>query len=304
MPVNLSQIRDLLLPGLYKVEGKYEQIEKTYDKVFTTGKSKMAFERVAEMRLLSLPRLKAEGAQTYFDNAAGERFIYNGVHQVVAQGYAVTEEAIEDNLYQSEFDLTNLNMIDVFNQYKEIQGANILNTATTYNALIGGDGKSLCATDHPVDGGTYPNRPTIDVDLNETSLLSAQIAVRTNFRDQANTRLLARARKLIVPTQLEPVAVRLTKTDLRPGTNNNDVNAIGYTAGGLPEGYIVMDYLTSQYAWFLKTSIEGLRYMTRRPFRTKMETEFTTNNLLVIGSERYVFFYSNPRAVFGSFPTS
>ena len=116
--------------------------------------------------------------------------------------------------------------------------------------------------------------------------------------------MFSRARKLIVPPQLEPVAIRLTKTELRPGTADNDVNAILMTAGGLPEGYMVSDFLTSQFAWFLLTNIQGLNYMTRKPFETDMQVDFTTDNLLVKGYERYSFNYSNPRAAWGAFPTS
>ena len=180
----------------------------------------------------------------------------------------------------------------------------MLNTATTYNAAIGGDGKALCATDHPIDGGTVANRPTVDVDLNEATLLNGMISIRTNFKDQAGLKVFARGRRLVVPPQLEPVAIRLLKTELRPGTADNDVNAIFTTAGGLPEGYMVNDYLTSQYAWFLLTNIDGLSYMERVKFETDMQVDFVTDNLLVKGYERYSFGYYNWRAIYGSFPTS
>lgn len=304
MAVNLSAIKDLLLPGLRGVEGKYEMIPSQYDKIFTKHDSKMALERTAEMRYLGLAQLKTEGGQTAFDNGAGERFVYNQEHTEIALGYAITRKAIDDNLYKTQFHPSNLGLIESFQQTKEIYGSNILNTATTYNASIGGDGKALCATDHPIDGGTVANKPAIQVDLNEASLLNSMIAVRTNFKDQAGLKVFARARKLIVPPQLEPVAIRLTKTELRPGTADNDVNAIMSTAGGLPEGYMVNDFLTSAYSWFLLTNIDGLSYMERIKFETDMQVDFVTDNLLVKGYERYSFGYYNFRSIYGSFPTS
>ena len=304
MAVNLSAIKDLLLPGLRGVEGKYEMIPSQYDKIFTKHDSKMALERTAEMRYLGLAQLKTEGGQTAFDNSAGERFVYNQEHVEIALGYAITRKAIDDNLYKTQFHPSNLGLIESFQQTKEIYGANILNTATTYNAAIGGDGVALCSTAHPIDGGTVANRPSTDVGLNEATLLNAMIAVRTNFKDQAGLKVFARARKLIVPPQLEPTAIRLTKTELRPGTADNDVNAIMMTAGGLPESYMVNDFLTSPYAWFLLTNIDGLSYMERIKFETDMQVDFVTDNLLVKGYERYSFGYYNWRSIFGSFPAA
>ena len=304
MAVNLSAIKDLLLPGLRGVEGKYEMIPSQYDKIFTKHDSKLALERTAEMRYLGLAQLKTEGGQTSFDNGAGERYVYNQEHNEIALGYAITRKAIDDNLYKTQFQPSNLGLIESFQQTKEIYGSNILNTATTYNANIGGDGVALCSTAHPIDGGTVANTPATQVDLNEATLLNAMISIRTNFKDQAGLKVFARGRKLIVPPQLEPVAIRLTKTELRPGTADNDVNAILSTSGGLPEGYMVNDFLTSAYAWFLLTNIDGLSYMERVKFETDMQVDFVTDNLLVKGYERYSFGYYNWRSIFGSFPTS
>jgi hypothetical protein len=304
MAVNLSAIKDLLLPGLRGVEGKYEMIPSQYDKIFTKHNSNMALERTADMRYLGLAQLKTEGGQTAFDNNAGERYIYNQEHTEIGLGYAITRKAVDDNLYKTQFHPSNLGLIESFQQTKEIYGANVLNTATTYNASIGGDGVALCATDHPIDGGTVANKPAVQVDLNEATLLNAMIAIRTNFKDNAGLKVFARGRKLVVPPQLEPVAIRLCKTELRPGTADNDVNAILMTAGGLPESYMVNDFLTSAYAWFLLTNIDGLSYMERVKFETDMQVDFVTDNLLVKGYERYSFGYYNWRSIYGSFPTS
>jgi phage major head subunit gpT-like protein len=303
MAVNLSAIKDLLLPGLRGIEGKYEQIPSQYDKIFTKLESRMALERTAEMRYLGLAQLKTEGGQTSFDNGAGERYVYNQEHTEIALGYAITRKAIDDNLYKSQFKPSNLGLMESFQQTKEIYGANVINTSTTYNASIGGDGKALVATDHPIDGGTVANRPGTDIELNEASLLSGMISIRTNFRDQAGLKVFARARKLLIPPQLEPIAIRLTKSELRPGTADNDVNSIMSTSGGLPEGYITNDYLTSSTAWFLMTNIDGLSYMERVKFETDMQVDFVTDNLLVKGYERYSFGFYNWRSIWGSLPT-
>ena len=303
MAVNLSAIKDLLLPGLRGIEGKYEQIPSQYDKIFTKHDSKMALERTAEMRFLGLAQLKTEGGQTAFDNNAGERYVYNQEHTEIALGYAITRKAIDDNLYKTQFMPSNLGLIESFHQTKEIYGANVLNTATTYNASVGGDGQALCSASHPIDGTTVSNIPSTPVDLNESTLLNAMIAIRTNFKDQAGLKIFARGRKLVIPPQLEPVAIRLLKTELRPGSADNDVNAIMSTAGGLPEGYMVNDFLTSSRAWFLLTNIDGLSYMERIKFESDMQVDFVTDNLLVKGYERYSFGYYNWRSVWGSFPT-
>lgn len=304
MAVNLSAIRDLLLPGLRKVVGEYKDIPTLYDKVFETGKSNMQVERVASMRYLGIAQLKQDGGATAFDNNAGEQYVYNQEHKGVGIGYAITRNAIDDNLYKAQFKPSNLGLQKSMNQYKEILGANILNSATTFDPNVGGDGVALISTAHPVNGATIANRPTVDVDLNEASLLSAQAAVRANFRDNAGLRMQARARKLVVPIALEPVAIRLLKTELRPGTADNDVNAILSTSGGIPEGHLVHDYLTSNFAWFLLTDQKGLSYLQRIPFEMDMQVDFITDNLLVKAFERYSFSYYDFRAIYGTFPTS
>jgi len=304
MPVALSAIKDLLFPGLREVTGEYPQIPRQYDKIFRYGKSEMALERTTEVRFLGYAQPKTEGAATQFDNQSGERFTYNQAHIEIALGYAITRKAIDDNLYKTQFKPSNLGLMQSFNQTKEIYGANVLNTGNVYNTSIGGDGQALFSTAHPVDGNTYANRPSVDVDLNEATLLSGMISIRRNFIDQAGLKFYARAKKLVVPPELEPIAIRLLHTELRPGTADNDVNAIRSTAGGLGEGYMVNDFLTSPFAWFLLTNIDGLLYLERVPFETDMQVEFTTDNLLVKGYERYSFSYYNPRAAYGTFPTS
>lgn len=304
MPISLSSIQSLLFPGLREVTGKYQQIPRQYDKIFDYARSEMALERTVENRYLAFAQQKAEGQPTTFDNNAGQRFTYNQEHIEVALGYAITRKAIDDNLYKAQFQPSNLGLMESFNQTKEIYGASILNTATNYNAAVLGDGVALLSTAHPIDGNTYANTPLVAADLNETSLLNGMISIRRNFVDQAGLKFYARAEKLVIPPELEPVAIRLLETDLRPGTADNDVNAIRGTAGGLKEGYIVNDFLTSPYGWYLLTNIKGLMYMERIPFESDMQVDFTTDNLLVKGYERYSFSYNNPRCIYGTIPTS
>ena len=304
MPVALSSIRDLLFPGLRAVTGKYQQIPKQYDQIFQYIKSEQSVERTAENRYLPLARLKNEGGTTVFDNRAGERFTWNQSHLEIALGYAITRPAIDDNLYKTQFNPSNLGLQESFNQTKEIYAASVFNLGNVYQQSIGGDGQPLFSTAHPIDGGAYSNTFTTAADLSETSLLSAMISIRRQYVDQAALKFYARGKMLLIPPELQPVAIRLLETPLRPGTGDNDVNAIRSTTGGLKEGYFVNDYLTSPYAWFLLTNVPGFAYMERIPFEMSMEVEFTTDNLLVKGYERYSLSYYNPRAGFGTYPTS
>jgi len=304
MPIALASIRSELLPGLFDVRGSYEMIPKQWDKVFKTHKSVMAVERSTQMAFVALPFLKDEGAATQFDNNAGERFTWAFVHIEVALGYAITRKAIDDNLYKAQFNPTNLKLQEAFAQFKEIQGANVLNLGNVYNSSQIGDGKALFAVDHPWDQGTWANTSSVPKSLNESSLLAVMANVRSQFVNERGLKILARARKLIVPVNLQPVAIRLLKTELRPGTADNDVNAILTTSGGLPEGFLVMDFLTSNFAWFVTTNIEGLIHMLRVPYESDMWVDNITDNLLVKAYERYSFGYNDPRAAWGEFPTS
>lgn len=304
MPVALSQIRDLLLPGLWGISGKYPMIERQWPKVFRQTDSNMALERRASMRYLGLAQLKQEGAPTSFDNAAGQRYVYNAEHLEIGLGYAITRKAIDDNLYKGEFGPSNDGLMESFKETEEIYAANVFNTGTTYNQAVGGDGVALFSTAHPIDGTTIGNTPSTAVDLNESSLLNAAISVRTNWKDNAGLKIHARAKKLVVPTNLEPIAIRLFRSELRPGTANNDVNAVQGMNESFKEGFMVWDYLTSSYAWFLLTNHDGLVWFNRKPFEMDMSVEFTTDNLLVKGYQRYVPTYYDWRAVWGTFPTS
>lgn len=304
MATSLSQIRHLLEPGLHDVTGKYKDIPSKWAKLFNKKKSTLTVERSVSTRFLPLPTTKTEGAIPTADYNAGTRYQYNAETQEVSLMFGMTRKVLDDNLYLSEFKPQNLNLQTVFAQYKEISAANILNNATTYDQNIGGDGKALCATDHPVDGSTYANKPSTEMGLNEASLLSALTTIRTTWVDEANVRIFARGKQVVVPVALAPVIHRLIHADLRPGTTSNDPNVIKAMDGGLDGGYVVMDFLSSAYAWFVQTNIDGLIYFEKKPFETSMWVDDATDNLNVKGYERYIFVHNDPRCIWGTFPTS
>jgi hypothetical protein len=263
--------------------------------------SKMANERVVEMRPTGLAQLKNEGGPTIFDNAPGERYVWNTEMTSLGLGFAITREALDDNLYKDVFNPQAMGLAESFAQSWEILHANIFNTAATVNTSFGGDGLALASTAHPVDTGVYANRGSPDLDLNEAALESAFQAIRA-LPDQAGIIKFFRAKKLVVPRQLEFVAERLTKTELRVGTANNDVNAF-MSAGALPEGYQVMDFLTSAFGWFLTTTCKGLRHYDRIPYEMDLQVDPVTGNLLVVAYERCGFGPCNPRSVYFNLPS-
>ena len=306
MPVNLSAIRDLLLPGLMSVEGQYKTWPTRWSKVFSTRRSKMAFERNVQMRYLGTAQVKEEGAQSFMDNNAGERWMYVQEHFEVSLGYAMTSKAIEDNLYETSFKPSNLGLQRSFAITKELFGAAVFNNGQTAGSsgISGGDGVALFSTAHPVDTGTWANTPVNQVDLSETALLNASITVNSTFVDEAGLLADVHVDRLMIPPALEPVAARLLKAELRPGTNNNDPNVIPIVAGGI-SNYIVNPYLTSNFAWFVMTDAEeSFLYLERIPFETSMWVDNSTDNLMVKGRERYSFGYRDPRGAYASYPTS
>lgn len=302
MAVNTAQIRQLLEPGLWKVSGDYERKPTVWSKLFTTRRAKLATERRVQVRLLGLPALKAEGAATTFDNGAGTRYTYNATTFEISLGFALTRKSMDDNQYTSDFSQSSMGLANSFKEYKEIVAANIFNTGTTYDPTIGGDGVALFSTAHPYDLGTWGNRFATDLDLNEASLLQASINIQSTWVNEAGLKINAMPEKLVVPIPLIPVAERLLKSERRPGTAENDVNAIRSMPGGLTD-YIPHTYMTSSTQWFVTTNIEGLDMWERIKFETSMWTDDTTDNILVKGYERYTPSYSDPRCVYGSFPS-
>lgn len=305
MAINTSQIRDLLRPGLREVTGEYPNIPTQYKRVFKSTPSTMQIERTAHVAYMGLAQMKQEGGATGFDNAAGQRWVYNAETYEVGLAYAITRKAIRDDLYKTEFKPTALGLGKAFKEFWEINSFNVFNSGTTYDSSIVGDGKALFATDHPVDGATWANRYTTDATLNEASLMQAIKNIRTNWVDERNLKIMGRAKRngLMVPVALMDVAERITKTELRPGTADNDINADRTVEGGITD-YMICDYLTSNTAWFVLTqNDEGLKFFERDPYETDMWVDNTTDNLLVKAYQRAQPQYTDPRASFGSFPS-
>ena len=302
MAINRSSARDLLLPGLADIEGKYPQIPTRWKQWASTAPSKMAMERIDEMRYSGLAQLKQEGGATSFDNASGQRYTYVAQHVSVGLGFAITREMLDDNLYKEHFGPQSMGWAESFAQFKEVYVHSLLNSGTTYNASIVGDGQPLFSTAHPIDNGTYSNRPNPDLDFNESAVEYALNTIRL-WPDQAGLLAMVRARKIVLPVALSWAGERLLKTELRTSTANNDVSAI-ITSGAIPEGYMVSEFLTSAFAWFIMTSVHGLRVYDRVPYEMDLQVDPTSGNLLCLGYERYAPVFSNPRAVWGSLPTS
>jgi hypothetical protein len=300
MAISTAQIPALLLPGVRKIKGDYAEIPTQFSQIFAEGTSDLQVERTPSMRYLPLPGLKDQGRATNFDNAAGQRYVYNHMHIAVGLGYSWTREAMDDNLYKTQFNPTNLGLIKSFRQLKEIVAADVFNTGNVFNSQVGGDGVALFATNHPVDGYSVPNTPINQVGLNEATLLYGNNLIR-RFRDNAGLLIGAQGKKLIVPVELRHVAMRLMETPLRSGTTNNDVSAVKEYFD-LSDGYIVLDFLTSPYAWFIASDQGGFIYLVRVPFESSMQVDFTTDNLMVKGYERYYLGYDDWRAGAGFFP--
>lgn len=303
MAANSAQIKNLLLPGLYKVSGQYDRYPKEWPQIFSTVKSTLQTETAVQTRILGLAQLKVEGGATAFDNNMGQRFTWNATANEVALGYAITLRAIEDNQYTKDFNLMNLKLIDSFNQFKEIGMANVINNGFTYDSTVGGDGVALFSTAHPYDNGVWSNTFPVALDLNESSLLQAFINIGSTFVDEAGLRINAKATKVVVPPALEPVIQRLMRAEMRPGTANNDPNVIPTMSAGTDK-WMVYHYLTSNFSWFVKTDKEGLHYFDRIAYDSDMWVDNVTDNIMVKGRERWVGSYRDPRAMYASNPSA
>jgi hypothetical protein len=302
MAISSSQIPALLLPGVRKIKGDYQDMPQQWSMIYAKGVSHMEAEKTVHVRYLPLPQLKTTGAPTQFDQNAGQRFSYNHIHIAFGLGYSFTREALKDNLYKTSFNAANLGLMRSFRQMKEIVGAATLNTGQTLNPTIGGDNLPLFSTQHPVDGYTVANTPATQVGLNENSLTMANNMIR-RFRDNAGLLYGSQGKKLVVPVELRHVAKRLMETQLRPGTTNNDTWSVKEN-DDLRDGYVVMDFLTSPYAWFVLSDAGGLIYLEREPFETSMQTDFTTDNLMVKAYERFYMGYDDWRCAVGFYPTN
>jgi len=299
MAISRSQLLKELLPGLNALFGlEYAKYGEEHKEIYETESSDRSFEEETKLSGFGSAPVKAEGSAIEYDTAQ-EAFTARYTHETVAMGFAITEEAIEDNLYDSLSARYTKSLARAMAYTKQVKAASILNTAfaagTTY-----GDGVSLCNINHPlVGGGVNSNRPAVAADLNETSLEAAVIQIG-GWTDERGLLIAAQPRKLIIPSNLQFVATRLLETEGRVNTADNDLNAIRNN-GSIPEGYAVNHYLTDTDAWFLMTDVpNGLKHFTRSPMSTSMDADFDTGNSRYKARERYSFGVSDPLGIFGS----
>tara|TARA_R110001632_G_scaffold4799_5_gene19752 strand:+ start:1203 stop:2108 length:906 start_codon:yes stop_codon:yes gene_type:complete len=298
MAISRAQLLKELLPGLNALFGlEYAKYGEEHKEIFETESSDRSFEEETKLSGFSAAPVKGEGAAIEYDNAQ-EAWSARYTHETIAMGFSITEEAIEDNLYDSLSSRYTKALARAMAYTKQVKAAAILNGAFSGNTY--GDGKNLCATDHPlVSGGTNSNRPTVAADLNETSLEAAVIQIAA-WTDERELLIAAKPRKLIIPPALQFVATRLLETEGRVGTADNDLNALR-SNGSIPEGYAINHYLTDNNAWFLTTDIpNGLKHFTRSPMATSMDADFDTGNSRYKARERYSFGVSDPLGIYGS----
>tara|TARA_R100000951_G_scaffold56761_1_gene47647 strand:- start:55 stop:966 length:912 start_codon:yes stop_codon:yes gene_type:complete len=287
-----------LLPGLNALFGEeYQSYDNEHEQIYDTENSERSFEEELKISGFGAAPVKAEGAQIMYDTAQ-ESFVARYTHETIAMGFAVTEEAMEDNLYVSLSGRYTKALARAMAYTKQVKAMAPLNLGfTTFNS---GDGVSLFNTAHPlVSGGTNANRPAVGADLNEASLEDAIIQIG-GWTDERGLKIAAQAKKLIVPSALQFVATRLLKSEYQPGSANNDVNAIVST-GVLPEGFSVNHYLTDTNAFYLMTDVpDGMKHFVRSPMQTSMDGDFNTGNVRYKARERYSFGVSDPLGIFGS----
>ena len=299
MAISRSQLLKELEPGLNALFGmEYDRYDSQHTEIFESESSDRAFEEEVMLSGFGSAPVKAEGSAVSFDDAQ-EAYTARYTHETIALAFSITEEAIEDNLYDRLASRYTKALARSMANTKQVKGAATLNNAFD-STFTGGDGKELCATDHPLtNNNDLRNEPSTAADLNETSLENALIDIAA-FVDERGLKVSVRGQKLIIPPALQFVADRLLESTLRPGSADNDVNAMR-NMGMLPQGYVVNHYLTDTDAFFIKTDApRGFVHFERMPMSTKMEGDFDTGNVRFKARERYSFGYSDPRCVYGS----
>ena len=299
MAISRAQLAKELEPGLNALFGmEYARYDDEHAEIYETESSDRAFEEEVMLTGFGSAPVKSEGAAVTFDDAQ-EAFTARYTHETISLAFSITEEAIEDNLYDRLASRYTKALARSMAHTKQVKSAAVLNNAFD-STITGGDGKELCATDHPLtNGNTFRNELSPAADLNETSLENSLIDISA-FVDERGLKVSVRGTKLIVPPALQFVADRLLESTLRPGTADNDINA-SRNMGMLPEGYVVNHYLTDSDAFFIKTDTpRGFLHFERLPMSTKMEGDFDTGNMRFKARERYSFGFSDPRCVFGS----
>ena len=306
MAISRAQLLKELLPGLNALFGmEYARYGEEHTEFYETEKSERSFEEETKLAGFGAAPVKNEGSAIAYDNAQ-EAFTARYSHETIALGFSITEEAVEDNLYDSLSARYTKSLARAMAYTKQVKGASVLNNGFS-GSYLGGDGVSLFGVNssssrvgHPlINGGVNYNSPSVAVDLNETSLENAVIQIAA-WTDERGLLIAAQPRKLIIPPALQFVATRLLETSLRVGTNNNDVNALKNN-GSIPEGYAVNHYLTDVNAWFLTTDVpNGLKHFERTPLTNSMDGDFDTGNVRYKARERYSFGWSDPLGMFGS----
>jgi phage major head subunit gpT-like protein len=301
MAISRAQLLKELLPGLNALFGmEYARYGEQHKEIYETETSERSFEEETKLSGFSAAPVKNEGSAISYDNAQ-EAFTARYVHETIALGFSITEEAVEDNLYDSLSARYTKALARAMAYTKQVKAASTLNNGFTNAAVYyGGDGVPLFSTAHPlISGGTNSNTPSTQADLNETSLEAAVIQIAA-WTDERGLLIAAKPRKLIVPPALQFTATRLLETSLRVGTADNDINALKNN-GSIPEGYTVNNYLTDTNAWFLCTDVpNGLKHFIRSPLENKMDGDFDTGNVRYKARERYSFGWSDPLGMFGS----
>ena len=299
MAISRAQLLKELLPGLNALFGlEYNKYGEEHKEIFDTETSERSFEEETKLSGFSAAPVKNEGSAIAYDNAQ-EAWTARYQHETIALGFSLTEEAIEDNLYDSLSARYTKALARAMAYTKQVKAANVLNNGFN-SSYTGGDGVELFSTLHPlVSGGVNSNEPSTPADLNETSLEAAVIQIAA-WTDERGLLIAAKPRKLVVPPALMFVATRLLETELRVATADNDINALKNN-GSIPEGYAVNHFLTDSNAWFLTTDVpNGLKHFVRMPMSTSMDGDFDTGNVRYKARERYSFGWSDPLGIFGS----
>ena len=301
MAISRAQLLKELLPGLNALFGmEYARYGEQHKEIYETETSERSFEEETKLSGFSAAPVKNEGSAISYDNAQ-EAWTTRYNHETIALGFSITEEAVEDNLYDSLSARYTKALARAMAYTKQVKAAAVLNNGFTNSSVYyGGDGVPLFSTAHPlISGGTNSNTPATQADLNETSLEAAVIQIAA-WTDERGLLIAGKPRKLIVPPALQFTATRLLETSLRVGTADNDINALKNN-GSIPEGYTVNNYLTDTNAWFLCTDVpNGLKHFIRSPLENKMDGDFDTGNVRYKARERYSFGWSDPLGMFGS----
>ena len=299
MAISRAQLLKELLPGLNALFGlEYARSGEEHKEIYETETSERSFEEETKLSGFSAAPVKGEGSAIAYDNAQ-EAWTARYNHETIALGFSLTEEAIEDNLYDSLSARYTKGLARAMAYTKQVKAAAVLNNGFN-SAFTGGDGVTLFSTAHPlVSGGTNSNTPSTAADLNETSLENAVIQIAA-WTDERSLLIAAKPRKLIVPPALQFVATRLLETELRVGTTDNDINAIKNN-GSIPEGYTINHFLTDSNAWYLTTDVpNGMKHFIRTPLQNSMDGDFDTGNVRYKSRERYSFGYSDPLGMYAS----